>query len=76
MNTTLSSSTTAEILRGAPLGGESKRTYFDHFTPVCFKRTFRRGFTTALKPAYTGLAKAGFMNVNIERVSNGRRLHL
>lgn len=35
----LSSSATAPILRGAPLGGESERIFFAFFKPGCRKHT-------------------------------------
>jgi hypothetical protein len=35
----LSSSATAPILRGAPLAGESGRTFFAFFKPGCRKHT-------------------------------------
>jgi len=35
----LSSSATAAILRGAPLGGESERAFFAHFTLVSRNHT-------------------------------------
>jgi len=52
---------TAPILRGAALGGESERIFFDYVTPVCCKHTFvyesfyasvsRDGFSIHLKCA-------------------------